>query len=126
MLLRIRNIFWEERLRLRDYLSVPYVLEAETVEVAPRSWIRRVAYPELPGCTAECLVVEDALHRLEGLRIEMIIRMVDEGRPPPVPRPPLQYSDPAWVARQAGLSDEIIALIDRDDVVTAREPKTNY
>jgi hypothetical protein len=126
MLLRIRNIFWEERLRLRDYLSVPYVLEAETVEVAPGSWIRRVAYPELPGCTAECLVVEDALHRLEGLRIEMIIRMVGEGRPPPVPRPPLQYSDPAWVARQAGLSDEIIALIDRDEVVTAREPETNY
>jgi len=126
MLLRIRNIFWEERLRLRDYLSVPYVLEAETVEVAPGSWIRRVAYPELPGCIAECLVVEDALHRLEGLRIEMIIRMVGEGRPPPVPRPPLQYSDPAWVARQAGLSDEIIALIDLDEVVTAREPKTNY
>jgi hypothetical protein len=126
MLLRIRSIFWEERLRLRDYLSVPYVLEAETVEVAPGSWIRRVAYPELPGCIAECLVVEDALHRLEGLRIEMIIRMVGEGRPPPVPRPPLQYSDPAWVARQAGLSDEIIALIDRDEIVTAREPETNY
>jgi hypothetical protein len=126
MLLRIRNISWEERLRLRDYLSVPYVLEAETVEVAPGSWIRRVAYPELPGCTAECLVVEDALHRLEGLRIEMIIRMVGEGRPPPVPRPPLRYSDPAWVARQAGLSDEIIALIDRDEVVTIREPETNY
>jgi hypothetical protein len=110
-------------LRLRDYLSVPYVLEAETVEVAPGSWIRRVAYPELPGCTAECLVVEDALHRLEGLRIEIIIHMVGEGRPPPVPRPPLQYSDPAWVA---SLSDEIIALIDRDDVVTARKPETNY
>jgi hypothetical protein len=43
-----------------------------------------------------------------------------------VPRPPLQYSDPAWVARQAGLSDEIIALIDRDEVVTIREPETNY
>jgi hypothetical protein len=117
---------WEERLRLRDYLSVPYVLEAETVEVAPGSWIRRVAYPELPGCTAEHLVVEDALHRLEGLRIEIIIRMVGEGRPPPVPRPPLQHSDPAWVARRAGLSDEIIALVDRDEVVTAREPETNY
>ena len=112
-------------MRLRDYLSVPYVLEAETVEVAPGSWIRRVTYPELPGCTAECLVVEDALHRLEGLRIEMLTRMVGQGRPPPVPRPPLRYSDPAWVARQAGLPDEIIALIDRDEVATTREPETN-
>jgi hypothetical protein len=39
-------------LRLRDYLSVPYILQAETVEAAG-SWIRRVAYPELPGYTAE-------------------------------------------------------------------------
>jgi hypothetical protein len=104
----------EKRLRLRDYLSVPYVLEAETVEITPGSWIRRVAYPELPDCTAESLVVEDALHLLERRRIEMIVRMVDEGRVPPMPRPPLQDCDPAWVARQAGLAIDIIALIDRD------------
>ena len=101
-------------MRLREYLSVPYLLEAETVEVAPGSWIRRVAYPELPGCTAQSLVVEDALQLLERMRIEMIIAMVGNGQPPPVPRPPLQNCDPAWVAGQAGLSDEIIALINRD------------
>jgi hypothetical protein len=44
----------------------------------------------------------------------MIIAMVGNGQPPPVPRPPLQNCDPAWVAGQAGLSDEIIALINRD------------
>ena len=104
----------KERLLLKDYLSVPYLLEAETVEVALGSWISRVAYPELPGCGAESLVVEDALHLLERKRIEMIVRMIGEGRPPPVPRPPLQACDPVWVAKQAGLSDEIIALINRD------------
>ena len=101
-------------MRLRDYLSVPYLLEAETVEVAPGSWVSRVAYPELPGCTTESLVVEHALHSLERMRIEIIVCMVSEGRIPPVPRPPLQDCDPVWVARQAGLSDEIAALIDRD------------
>jgi hypothetical protein len=115
----------EERLRLREYLSVPYLLEAETVEVTPGSWIRRVSYPELPGCTAESLVVEEALHLLERMRIETIVSMLGEGRLPPVPRPPLQYCDPAWVAEQAGLPDELIALINRDDVATAREPQTN-
>jgi hypothetical protein len=104
----------EEYLRLREYLSVPYLLEAETVEVAPGSWIRRVTYPELAGCTAESLVVEDALQRLERMRIEMIVAMVSKGELPPVPRPPLQNCDPAWVAGQAGLSDDIIALINRD------------
>jgi hypothetical protein len=101
-------------LRLREYLSVPYLLEAETVEVAPGSWIRRVSYPELPGCTAQSLVVEDALQLLERMRIEMIVGLVGKGQPPPVPRPPLHNCDPAWVAGQAGLSQDIIALIDRD------------
>jgi hypothetical protein len=104
----------EPHLRLSDYLSVPYLLEAETVEVAPGSWICRVAYPELPGCSAKSLVLEDALHLLERKRIEIIVCMVGEGRPPPVPRAPLRDCDPVWVAKQAGLSDEIVALIDRD------------
>jgi hypothetical protein len=115
----------EERLRLRDYLSVPYLLEAGTIEVAG-SWIRRVAYPELPGCIAESVVVEDALRLLERMRIEAIVRMVGEGRTPPVPRPPLQDCDPAWVARQAGVSAEIIALIDRGGTPNAHEPQSNY
>jgi hypothetical protein len=105
----------ELRLRLRDYLSVPFLLEAETVEVAPGLWISRVAYPELPGCSAESPVVEDALRLLERKRIELIVRMVGEGRPPPIPRPPLGDGDPVWIATQAGLSDEIAALIDRDE-----------
>ena len=102
-------------MRLRDYLCVPYLLEAESLELASGTWIRRVSYPELPGCSAESLVVEDALRRLEGLRIQTIMTMLDAGHSPPVPRPPLQYCNPIWVAQQAGLSDEIIALIDRDE-----------
>jgi hypothetical protein len=113
-------------LRLSEYLSVPYFLEAETVEIAPDSWVRRVAYPELPSCSAEALVIEEALLALERRRIETIVRMVSEGRPPPVPRPPRRDCDPAWVARQAGVSDEIIALIDRDGTPNAHEPQSNY
>jgi hypothetical protein len=112
----------EDGLRLGDYLSVPYLLQAATIEIAPGSWIRRVAYPELPGCAAESLVLEDALVRLERMRIEMLVRMVGEGRAPPVPRPPLKGCDPAWIARQAGLGDDIVALIDRDRDSTAAPP----
>jgi hypothetical protein len=113
----------QRRLRLRDYLSVPYLLEAETVEVAPGSWISRVAYPELPGCSAAAPVVEDALHLLERKRIEMIVQMVREGRPPPRPRPPLRDCDPVWVAKRAGLSDEIVALIDGERNEDALAPR---
>ena len=113
-------------MRLNEYLSVPYLLEAQTVEIAPDSWVRRVAYPELPGCTAEALVVEDALLALERLRIETIVRMVGQGNPPPVPRPPLRNCDPAWVARQASVASDIIALINRDRTATVDGRKHSY
>jgi hypothetical protein len=113
-------------LRLSEHLSVPYLLEAETVEVAPGSWVRRVAYPELPDCSAEALIVEEALLALERRRIEIIVRMVGEGRPPPVPRPPLRDCDPAWVARQAGVSSDIVALIDRDRTAIGQARQDNY
>lgn len=112
-------------MRLNEYLSVPYLLEAETVEVAPDAWVRRVAYPELPDYRAEALVVEEALLALERRRIELIVRMVGEGRPPPVPRPPLRDCDPGWVARQAGLPDDIIALIDRDRIAIPQARQDN-
>ena len=110
-------------MRLRDYLSVPYLLEAETVEVAPGSWIRRVAYPELPGCTAESLVVEDALRLLERMRIEMIVAMVGEGLASAGPAPAAAELRSGMGCRdRQALSDEIIALIDRDE---PRQPDTN-
>jgi hypothetical protein len=113
-------------LRLIDYLSVPYRLEAETVEHADGVWFRRVAYPELPGCTAEAAVVEDALCELERKRIELIGRMVREGHRPPVPRAPLSDCDPAWVAKQVGVAEDLIALIERDDNTIVPALPTNY
>src|SRR5260221_1186240 len=128
MLLRIRSIWRvpasEGNLRLIDHLSVPYRLEAETAELADGAWVRRVAYPELPGCVAESAVVEDALSQLERKRIEIIIRMLGEGRSPPVPRPPLRDCDPAWVAEQVGVACDLIALIDREEATIVPE-KTN-
>ena len=104
--------------QLRDYLAVPYMLEAETVEIAAGAWVSRVSYPELPGCVAQAAVVEDALRALERLRIETILAMVKAGRPPPVPRPPLQLCDPVWIAEEAGLPRNTVALIARDLVET--------
>jgi predicted RNase H-like HicB family nuclease len=101
-------------LLLRDYLSVPYMLESETTEASPGSWCSGVSYPELPGCLAETAVVADALQRLEQLRIEMIVAMFVAGRFPPVPRPPLRDCDPVWAAKAAGLPNDLIALIAAD------------
>lgn len=101
-------------MRLIDHLRVPYLLEAETVELPDGRWVRRVCYPELSGCVAEAAVVEDALSQLERKRIEIIVRMVRDGRAPTAPRPALSDSDPIWIAKQVGVPDEDISLIERD------------
>ncbi|UZE47839.1 hypothetical protein [Rhodopseudomonas sp. P2A-2r] len=93
---------------------MPYILEAETVEVSPGLWCSHVSYPELPGCAVQAFVVEDALRQLERLRIETIVAMVASGQMPPLPRPPLQHCDPVWVAAEAGVQRELIAQIAQD------------
>jgi hypothetical protein len=98
-------------LDLRALLSIPYLLEAEAVETEPGEWLVRLAYPELPGCTAEGFIIEDVLRDLERRRIEMIVGLVEAGKRPPIPRQPLASSDPLWTARDLGLSDRIAALL---------------
>jgi hypothetical protein len=94
-------------LDLRDHLSIPYLLEAEAVETEPGQWLVRLAYPELPGCTAEGVVVEDVLKELERRRIETIVSLLEAGQEPPVPRKPLATSDPLWTVRDLGLSARV-------------------
>lgn len=95
----------------RDLLSIPYLLEAEAVETEPGEWLVRLSYPELPGCVAEAAIVEEALKDLERQRIEMIVRLVEEGKQPPIPRQPLASSDPLWTAHDLGISGRVAALL---------------
>lgn len=92
-------------------LSIPYLLEAEAVEAEPGRWLVRLTYPELPGCSAEGAVVEDALRDLERRRIETIVSLVEAGAMPPMPRQPLASADPLWTARDLGLSARVAALL---------------
>ena len=98
-------------MNLREFLSIPYLLEAEAVETEPGNWRVRLAYPELPGCTAEGVVIEDALKELERRRIETIVNLVETGREPPVPRKPLAAADPLWTAHDLGLSGCVAGLL---------------
>jgi predicted RNase H-like HicB family nuclease len=98
-------------LHLRELLAIPYLLEGEAVETGPGQWLIRLAYPELPGCTAEGAVVEDALRDLERQRIEIIVSLVERGQAPPIPRPPLATSDPLWTVHDLGLTDRVAPLL---------------
>jgi predicted RNase H-like HicB family nuclease len=101
----------EDRLNLRELLSIPYLLEAEAVEPQPGTWLIRLAYPELPGCVAEGSAVEDTLKELERRRIEIIVELVEAGLQPPIPRKPLTEIDPLWTVRDLGLPARIAGLL---------------
>jgi hypothetical protein len=101
--------------KLAEYLSVPYVIEAESVEVSADVWIRRVAHPELPGCSAEAQLIEDALDQLERRRVELTIQLLRAGRRPPTPRQPLKGSVALWSLGRLGLRDEVGPLLDHEE-----------
>ncbi len=97
---------------LRGFLSVPYLVEAEAVETCPGRWVRRVSHPELPDCRVEGSDIVDALRALERRRIEVVVRMLRQGAPPPVPRPPFEGADPEGLLARHGLHAELAPLLD--------------
>ena len=106
-----QRVSWEVELRLQELLSIPYLLQAEATESEPGQWRVRLAYPELPGCSVDGAVLEDALRELERRRIEIILALVERGERPPVPREPLAACDPLWTARELGLEARVAALL---------------
>src|SRR5437868_5782522 len=110
----LRNAMTKTRqMQLGDYLRIPYMLEARLAEASPGVWVNHVSYPELPGCIAEASNLESALQQLERQRIVTITHMLDDGKVPPVPRPPLASSDPLWIAEQSDVPADILARIRR-------------
>lgn len=77
-------------LTAEEYLAIPYMLEAESVKTESGTWVRRLEYPELPGCVVEADTVLEALDRLERLRERYILDRLERGEDVPVPRPPLR------------------------------------
>jgi len=74
---------------LAYYEAVPYLLVLESVERGGE-WLRRAAYPELPGCVAEAPSALEAIDKLEQERLRLLRQLWDSGAPIPVPRPPLR------------------------------------
>lgn len=99
------------QMQLCDYLRIPYMLEARLAELSPGVWVNQVSYRELPDCCAESPSLESALRQLERQRIITLVRMLDEGKIPPIPRPPLASSDPLWIAEHSDVPSDILARI---------------
>jgi len=110
--------------KLIDYLRVPYVLEAESIESPPGIWVSHVSYPELPNCVERAATIEEAIDKLERRRIQIVVGMLRGGTPPRIPRPPLESSQPYWLIAHYGLQGELLDLLDEDEDVIAAASKT--
>ena len=91
-------------MHLNEYLSIPYRLEAQTIETPQGGARVRLCYPELDDCAAEGI-------ELERRRMASIVAMVERGASPPIPRPPLVDCDPLWIANDIGAAPHIIAAL---------------
>lgn len=92
-------------MKLSDYLRVPYLLEASSVQKEDGRWVRRAAYPELPNCAAESQSIVDAIAAVEELRVEILAEMLRGHTPPPVPRSPLRTVEPDDILARHGLTE---------------------
>lgn len=99
-------------MKVREYLSIPYILEAQPIE-RDGVWTRRLRYPELGDFEAEHEDVEQALLELERLRITEVMNRLRAGDPPPVPRDPLETTDQGWWARHLGVGALVEGQLDR-------------
>ncbi len=101
-------------MKVGDFLRVPYLVTAQSIEHADGSWARHVEHPELPDCTAEADSIVDALSLLEAKRIETVVEMLASGRTPPIKRYRLGETQARQRVARAGLADRIDPLWERE------------
>uniref|UniRef100_A0A2A4Z018 Uncharacterized protein n=1 Tax=OCS116 cluster bacterium TaxID=2030921 RepID=A0A2A4Z018_9PROT len=101
-------------MKLREYLSIPYILEARPYEVNEGEWVRRLAYPELGEIAAEGYDVEQVFLEIERMRYAEILKKLKAGDLPAVPRAPLETFDPEWWAGFLGIPETITGLLDKN------------
>ncbi len=99
---------------LEYYLSIPYVVAMESVQLPDGRWVRRAEFPELPGCYVDADWAVDALEQLEVEQVRYLQERLARGEPIPVPRPPLpgralgaqRLAFARWLVREGKLSEE--------------------
>jgi predicted RNase H-like HicB family nuclease len=92
-------------MKLSEYLRIPYLLQASSVQSQDGRWVRRAEFPELPHCVAESSSIVDAIAAVEELRVEILADMVRKNELPPTPRQPLQSIDGEEELRRYGFAE---------------------
>jgi hypothetical protein len=101
-------------MKVGDYLRAPFVIRAQSVELPSGEWVARFEYPELPGCVVEGASVSDTLAAVDRKRVELILELLREGRPPLVTRPLRDAGMVRAELRQSGLWPVVEHVVDID------------
>jgi predicted RNase H-like HicB family nuclease len=101
-------------MKLAEFLRVPYLLRSQSVPAPDGGWLRRVEYPELPGCVAERPTLIGALDELDRRRVLVIVGLLRAGERPALPRPPVPVLAVAGELARLGLA-ELTPLINLDE-----------
>ena len=63
----------------------PYSIEYAVDETVDGQRVYLLAHPELPGCMAQGLTIEEALKELQEVRYEFLLSLLEDGLPIPSP-----------------------------------------
>lgn len=99
---------------LEEFLRVPYLLQSTAVADGDGRWLRRVEYPELAGCVAADPNLLAALDALDRHRIRTIVRMLQAGDRPALPRAPATDRHPRAELGRLGMAD-LLPILDLDE-----------
>jgi hypothetical protein len=110
---------------LRDYLCVPYLVEAALVEDGNDGWLRAASHPELPDCSARSSSIVKTLDLLDRQRITRIVALLQTGHLPPLPRAALPHADPEGALLRHGLHAALAPLLDLPVDALANRPREN-
>lgn len=94
---------------LREILSAPFVLRAETTEAPDGSWKRVVSYPEV-GCQVEGPDLMTALREVEVQRVRALVSAVELGASVTPLREAVPDAGVADLLHRAGLSEWVDRL----------------
>lgn len=84
---------WEWGMKVGDFLRIPYVLEASSVESADGTWMRKAEYVELEDCWAEAGTIIEAVEAVDRRRVYVILEALATGQTVPAPRSPVPGLD---------------------------------
>lgn len=86
----------------------PYGIEYAVDETVDGHTVFLLTHPELPGCMAQGVTIEDALKELQEVRYDCLLSLLEDGLP--IPSPIITTTETLGISQNLSVEDRSIAI----------------